>query len=58
MGGVKSTRWSPGLRSTWRWMKQASVEAELNVESSKTTSPTRNESATRSFYYLGARYDF
>ena len=58
LGDVKSTRWSPGLRTTWRLVKQASLEAEVNVESSKTISPTRNESATRTFYYLGGRYDF
>lgn len=57
-GSVQSTRWSPGLRVTWRVRQEFALESELNVESSKTSSPTRNEAATRTFYYLGGRYDF
>lgn len=57
-GGVVSTRWAPGLRVTWRVRQEVALESEINVESSKTTSATRNESASRTFYYLGGRYDF
>jgi hypothetical protein len=57
-GNVRSTRWSPGLRVTYRVRQQISLESEVNLENSKTTSPTRNESSTRTFYYLGGRYDF
>ena len=53
-----STRWAPGLRLTWRVRQEVALESEINVESSKTTSATRNESASRTFYYLGGRYDF
>jgi tetratricopeptide (TPR) repeat protein len=55
---VVSTRWSPGLRLTWRPQPSVSLESELSLESSKTTSPLRNESSTRTYYYLGGRYDF
>ena len=55
---VVSTRWSPGLRLTWRVRQEISLESEVSVENSKTTSPTRNESASRTFYYVGGRYDF
>ena len=57
-GGVVSSRWAPGLRVTWRVRQEVALESEINVESSKTTSATRNESASRTFYYLGGRYDF
>lgn len=56
--GLKTTRWSPGLRLTYRLAKQVSAESELTSEYSKSTSPTRNESSNRVYYYLGARYDF
>ena len=55
---VRSTRWSPGLRLSYRVLPDVALESEVNVESSKTTSPTRNESSTRTFYYLGGRFDF
>lgn len=29
-----------------------------NVENSKTSGPTRNESSSRTFFYVGGRYDF
>jgi tetratricopeptide (TPR) repeat protein len=57
-GNVRSVRWSPGLRLTWRVRQEMALESEVSVENSKTTSPTRNESSTRTFYYLGGRYDF
>jgi len=56
--GLKTTRWSPGLRLTYRLAKQISAESELTSEYSKSASPTRNESSNRVYYYLGARYDF
>ena len=55
---VTSTRWSPGLRLTWRVKQEIALESEVSVENSKTTSPLRNESSSRTFYYLGGRYDF
>jgi hypothetical protein len=56
--GTRSSRWSPGLRVTYRVIPQAAVESEVNIENSKTTGPTRNESSTRTFFYVGGRYDF
>jgi tetratricopeptide (TPR) repeat protein len=53
-----STRWSPGLRLTWRPQPAVALESELSLESSKTTSALRHESSTRTYYYLGGRYDF
>jgi tetratricopeptide (TPR) repeat protein len=56
--GVRTTRWSPGLRATYRVVKQVSIESELSGEYSKSTGPSRNETSSRLFYYLGGRYDF
>jgi hypothetical protein len=39
-------------------VQQFALESELSVENSKTSGPNRNESASRAFYYLGARYEF
>lgn len=56
--GVKTSRVNPGLRVTYRILKQFALESELSGEYSKVTSPTRNETSNRVFYYLGGRYDF
>lgn len=56
--GLKLTRWSPGMRVTYRVLKQVVIESELSGEYSKSKSPTLNENANRLFYYLGGRYDF
>jgi tetratricopeptide (TPR) repeat protein len=56
--GVKISRWSPGLRLTYRATQQISLETELSSEFSTTKGPARNETANRVFYYLGGRYDF
>jgi hypothetical protein len=56
--GVKTTRWSPGLRLTYRAARQVAIESELSGEVGKTSGPTRNESSNRVFYYLGGRHDF
>ncbi|TXC67318.1 hypothetical protein FSC37_21350 [Piscinibacter aquaticus] len=56
--GERQTRWSPGLRVTYRVRKQLSLESELSGEYGKTTRPTTDETASRLFYYLGGRYDF
>ena len=56
--GVATTRWSPGLRLSWRVHQQVTLETELSTENSRTTGPNRNESSNRIFYYLGGRADF
>ena len=55
---LKTSRYGPGLRVTYRAAKRFSVESELSGEYSKVTGPTRNEKANRYFYYVGIRYDF
>ena len=56
--GLKNTRWTPGLRVTYRAMQQISLESEFSYQRSKLTSPTRSEASNLAFYYLGVRYDF
>jgi hypothetical protein len=57
-GGVRTNRWTPGLRVTYRVLKQLAIESELSAEYSKTTGPNRNETSHRTYYYVGGRYDF
>ena len=54
---VKTWRWTPGMRLTWRGGDKWVLESELSVESGKTTGPTLNERATRMYYYLGYRLE-
>jgi tetratricopeptide (TPR) repeat protein len=56
--GTKMKRWTPGVRTTYRLVKRVSVESEVSYEIADTQGPTRNESSTRLFYYLGGRFDF
>ena len=55
---MRNAHWAPGLRLRYRVRQEMSFESEVNVESRKTTSPTRNGSTTRTFYCFGGRYDF
>lgn len=56
--GTRQTRWSPGLRATYRMLKQLSLESELSGEYGKASGTNRDETSSRLFYYLGGRYDF
>ncbi|MFO1339836.1 MAG: hypothetical protein U1F53_16685 [Burkholderiaceae bacterium] len=56
--GVKTSRWAPGLRVSWRGGEKWVLESDLNVESSRTRSAQQNENATRLYYSLGYRLDF
>lgn len=56
--GVKTSRWAPGLRATYRVAKQVSVESELSAEFGKVSGPMHDETSSRVFYYVGGRYDF
>ena len=56
--GNKMNRWTPGMRMTYRIVKQVSLETELSVEIADTKGPTRNEASERMFYYVGGRFDF
>ncbi len=56
--GTNATRWTPGMRVTYRFGEHVAAESELSVEQSKVTGPLRSESSTRVYYYLGGRYDF
>ena len=56
--GARTSRWSPGLRVTYRALKQLSIESELSGEYSKSSGPNGTETSSRLFYYVGGRYDF
>ncbi len=55
--GLRTRRWSPGLRASKRFMTRWVAESELSMEFSNSTSLNRAESSNRSFYYVGLRYD-
>lgn len=55
---TRIVRWTPGVRLTYRVLKQVSLESELQYEISNSEGPLRVESARRVFYYFGGRYDF
>lgn len=55
---TRTARWTPGMRVTYRIVKQVSLETELQYEISRTEGPLRIEDSTRLFYYFGGRYDF
>lgn len=56
--GIQTTRWSPGLRVTWRGGEKWVVEGDMNVEASNTHSALQDENSTRLYYSLGYRLDF
>lgn len=67
--GGESSRWTPGLRATYRGFKRWSVESALTYEIGKATrvtpdpndatlTITTKENSTRVNYSLGARYEF
>ena len=55
---TRLVRWTPGLRVTYRILKQLALETEAQYEISRSEGPLRQESSTRLFYYFGGRYDF
>jgi len=55
--GLRTRRWSPGLRASKRFLAHWVAESELSMEFSQSNSPGRRESSNRSFYYLGLRYE-
>ena len=56
--GLKISRWTPGLRLTYRAMQRVSLESDFTYQRSKQTSPTMTETSNLAFYYFGVRYDF
>lgn len=56
--GITTTRWSPGLRLTWRGGPRWLLEAEVNAELSDSRSANQDERASRLYYALGYRLDF
>lgn len=56
--GLHTTRWTPGVRASYRITPVASFETEAILEVSKVTGASSTESTTNAFYYLGYRYDF
>jgi tetratricopeptide (TPR) repeat protein len=56
--GSVSKRLTPVGRLTYQLREHIALEAEVNLEKTKTTAALNNEDATSLFYYIGYRYDF
>ena len=55
--GVKTQRFTPGLRLSYKYSQRASLLGETIVERSKTDGPLNHDSSTSVFFYLGYRYE-
>lgn len=55
--GIKTERWTPGMRVSLKLQRNTSLESELSYEMTKRNGPLISESSDRLYYYLGARYD-
>jgi tetratricopeptide (TPR) repeat protein len=55
--GLRRTRWTPGMRVSYRLLDKIALESELTYERSNSNAPQRVESGSQVFYYLGVRYD-
>lgn len=56
--GTRSDRLTPGVRFSYRAIKRVSIDSEVTYEIADTVGPSRKESSTRMFYYVGGRFDF
>ena len=54
---VKLTRWTPGIKLVWLIRDRLYLEAEGDWERSTTHGPIIDDTVTRSFYYIGWRWD-
>lgn len=55
--GIKTQRFTPGLRLSYKYSQRASLLGESIVERSKTDGPLNHDSSTSVFFYLGYRYE-
>jgi hypothetical protein len=56
--GTTTKRWLPSGRLTYQLGNHMALEAEMNVEMTRTVASASNASTTSLFYYVGYRYDF
>lgn len=56
--GVQLDRLTPELRMTYRFAPSFSIESDVSVERSETVSATQSDTATRTFFFVGYRYDY
>jgi hypothetical protein len=54
---VKLLRVGPGVRTSWRASRRASLLGELLFETSRTDGPTNHDSSNSVFFYVGYRYE-
>jgi hypothetical protein len=55
--GLELTRTSPGFRASWRIRERFSLEAEFDLERTRSTGPLVDDDVVRRFFYIGWRWD-
>jgi hypothetical protein len=56
--GSSLTRFTPGLRLDYHWLKNLALEFEYSQERTEITGTTQDEESVRDFFILGYRWDF
>jgi hypothetical protein len=56
--GSRATRYSPGLRLSYRLLNRFTIEGQFNLERTTTQTDQTNDTVRRIFWYLGWRWDF
>jgi hypothetical protein len=54
---VELTRWTPGLRLTYRVRQNVALESEFNWERTRTVGPSSRDDTNRGFFYIGYRWE-
>lgn len=54
---MELTRWTPGLRLTYRVRQNVALESEFNWEKTRTVGPGSRDDTHRAFFYIGYRWD-
>ena len=55
--GVRLTRWTPGLRLSYRVRDSLALEGEASWERTRTVGPAAEEDTRRQFFFVGYRWD-
>lgn len=56
--GGSQERLSPSVKASWQWRNSLYVEGEMGRETSKSSTALSRDNVTRSYMYMGLRWDF
>jgi hypothetical protein len=57
IAGISLTRWTPGLRLSYRIRETLALEGEASWERTRTVGPASQEDTSRQFFFVGYRWD-